>query len=378
MSATQTEILPYDELLAGRALGPYLLGAPIGRGSTSTVYRAYHVALARTVAVKVARDTAPGSGRPGSEELDSATRFHREARALARLSHPHVLPIYDYGEHDSLCYLVMPYIEGGITLRTLLNARPLDPVWSLRTMARVLDALHAAHRRHIVHRDLKPSNILLRDGSWPLLADFGIAALIDEPGRLTLPGRLVGTTLYMAPERVLGQTADARCDVYSAGVVLYELLTGRVPFVGAPLDVLGKHVSAVPPPLRSVSPDLDALLEPVVMRALDKDPSRRYPSAAAMSVALTTAAEASTSLPGRPKASTSPPGRPKASTSPPGRPEQWRTPRSPVVETRPLPRTGDPLPLPLALLLLTLGVMMAGSLGASMPALWAWLLDRLR
>lgn len=324
--------LARHENLAGIVLGPYALLDVIGRGSAGTVYRAYHAALARTVAVKVARDNAPGSAR----------RFYREARTLARLSHPHILPIYDYGEHDSLCYLVMPYVEGSLTLASVQAKRPLEPEWALNTMATVLRALHTAHCNNIVHRDLKPSNVLLRGGSWPLLADFGIAALSDESSKLTLPGQIVGTTLYMAPERALGRKADARSDVYAAGVLLYELLAGRVPFMGAPLDVLSKHVSAAPPPLRSINAELHSALEPLVMRALAKNPAARYPSAAAMADALSDAAA-----------------------------ELGR----PAVTAGDGAQAGRPLslPLPIALLLLLLGVLAAGLLGSVLPVLLDWL-----
>jgi serine/threonine protein kinase len=265
--------------LAGRRLGQYQLREVIRRGGMSTVYLGYQPSLDRLVAVKVL-------AFPGDPEF--AARFEREARSIAALQHPNILAVYDYGEQDDQAYLVVQYVEDGRTLVDLLRT-PQPPDRCLELMERVLAGLGYAHERGIVHRDVKPSNILLASPSWPMLADFGIAKLLLESDRepITRQGFIVGTASYMAPEQGFGFPVDARTDLYSAGVVLYEMLTGRVPFkADTPMAALVAQAYEPPPPLQEVNPDLPGELEAVVLRALAKDPAERYQSAEEMAEAL--------------------------------------------------------------------------------------------
>src|SRR5215213_8068543 len=260
--------------LSNSYLGQYYLTEIIGRGSTSVVYKAYQSSLDRYVAVKVLL-----------HHLDKqyAARFIREAHAIAQLQHPNILPIYDYGEQKELRYLVMQYVESGTTLDDRLTGQPLAPIPALRLILPLLAALEYAHERGVVHRDIKPANIMLPQPDWPLLADFGIAKLIDESDQLTPPGQSVGTAIYVAPERASSSVVDARTDLYSVGVVLYEMLTGRVPYDGiSPVEVLRKHVREPLPRPRDLNPRLPAAAEPVLLRALAKRLEDRYQSAAAM------------------------------------------------------------------------------------------------
>jgi formylglycine-generating enzyme required for sulfatase activity/tRNA A-37 threonylcarbamoyl transferase component Bud32 len=264
--------------LSNRQLGQYQLIEVIRRGGMSTVYKAQQPSLDRYVAVKVmTHDRDP----------QFAARFKREARAIAQLQHHNILPVYDYGEQDTLLFLVLQYIENGVTLGDMLGA-PMEPGAALRLMARVLEALDYAHQRGIVHRDIKPANVLMPSPTWPMLADFGIAKLMnDNQQRLTVPGLIVGTAAYMAPEQATGQPIDARTDIYASGVMLYEMLTGHVPFdAETPMAVLTKHVYEPPPPPSSLVPDLPASVEAVVLRAIAKDPAARFQSATEMAAEL--------------------------------------------------------------------------------------------
>ncbi len=263
--------------LIGSYLGQYWLTDIIGRGSTSTVYKAYQPSLGRYVAVKVLRSIDP----------QFAVRFRREAKAIAHLQHPNILPIFDYDEHEGLSYFVLPYVENNTTLADLLTGQPVEPLIALQLMMHVLDGLAYAHSRGVIHRDIKPANILMTSPNWPVLADFGIAKLVDETSQLTPPGQTVGTAIYMAPERAQGKHDDERGDLYSAGVVLYEMLTGRVPFnAKTPLAVVTKHMYEAPPAPRSLNPQLPPVVERAVLRALEKDPQARYQTAGEMRAAL--------------------------------------------------------------------------------------------
>jgi len=262
--------------LVGTLLGQYQLSEMIGRGGMAIVYKAYQRTLDREVAIKVLRAPDP----------TFAARFKREALASARLQHPYILPVYDFGEQDGLLYLVLQYVEGGTTLADLLNS-PMEPVAALRLIGHVLDALGYAHKSGIIHRDIKPANILMRSPVWPLLADFGIAKLVNETSPLTQGGLLLGTATYMAPEQAVGRPAGVGSDLYAVGVVLYELLTGRVPFYAPePVALLHKHVYEPLPPPRSLNPRIPIGVEQFLMRALAKNPDVRYQSAATMAADL--------------------------------------------------------------------------------------------
>lgn len=256
--------------LSNTSLGQYTLIEVIGRGRLSTVYKAYQPSLRRFVAIKVLQNL----------DLLGAARFEREAQVVAQLHHPNILPIFDYGQQDELRYFVSQYIDGSVTLSDWLVTERMEPIAALGLIRHLLAGLAYAHAHGIIHRDIKPSNILLPAPEWPLLADFGIAKLLDDRRQLTPPGQTVGTVAYMAPELARGLPVDVRADLYSVGVVLYELLTGRAPFDAiTPSAVLHMHIHAVPPSPRSLNQELSVEVERVLLRALAKDPADRYQSA---------------------------------------------------------------------------------------------------
>jgi serine/threonine protein kinase len=258
-------------------LGHYRLIEAIGHGGMSTVYKAYQESLDRYVAVKVLLS---------NRDPQFTARFKREARAIAALQHHNILPIYDYGEQDGLTYLVMQYIEGSATLADRVGS-PLPPAVTLRLIGQLLGALEYAHQHGIVHRDIKPANVLMPSGDWPLLSDFGIARLVNESQHLTMANEIIGTPTYMAPEQAAGGPIDARTDLYAVGAVLFELLTGHVPFkADTPMSVLVKHMYEPPPSPRLLVPELPDEVESIVLCALAKDPNQRFQSAAAMAADL--------------------------------------------------------------------------------------------
>ena len=263
--------------LLNTSLGQYQLIEVIGHGGMSTVYKAHQASLDRFVAVKVLFR---------SQDPQFIARFKREARAIAHLQHHNILPIFDYNEQDNLLYLVLQYIENGITLADMMR-EPIEPAAALRLTGHLLSALSYAHGRGVVHRDIKPANILMPSPDWPMLADFGIAKLMNETQHLTMSGLVIGTVTYLAPEQAAGKAIDARTDLYSTGVVLYEMLTGRVPFEGeSPLAVLMKHAYEPPPPPRRLNPSLPEDIDTLLLRALAKNPDERFQSAAEMAGAV--------------------------------------------------------------------------------------------
>ena len=270
--------------MINRVLGQYQLVELAGRGGMASVYRAHQPSLDRFVAVKVLQ-------HHGNAEY--IARFKSEARSLALLQHPNILPVHDYGEQDDVLYLVLQYVPGGASLADREGGGAWPQAAVLEVGQRLLDGLAYAHSKGIVHRDIKPANILLPSPSWPMLADFGLSKLLSESGmNLTAPGTIMGTVNYMPPEQVTSQPIDARSDIYSAGVVFYELLTGKLPFEGnTPMEVLVKHAYAPPPPPRSFNPAIPEALEHVVLRALAKSPADRYQAAAAMAADLKRIAE---------------------------------------------------------------------------------------
>jgi hypothetical protein len=266
---------------AGTHLGPFEILSSLGAGGMGEVYRARDTRLDRTVAIKLLPSelvTAPGR----------VERFRQEARAIARITHPNICTLHDVGEDGSAIFLVMEYVAGA-TLAERLEDGPLPVSLALRIAIGIADALDHAHRHGVVHRDLKPGNIMLTRGGVKLL-DFGLAKLKERDeqiplettasGRLTDVGAIVGTIPYMAPEQLQGREIDARTDIFSFGVVLYEMVSGRRPFAGdSRVSLMAAIVSAEPPPLKSLQPQTPASFERLILRCLAKDPDDRWQTA---------------------------------------------------------------------------------------------------
>jgi hypothetical protein len=255
----------------GLKIGRYRIQEKLGEGGMASVYKAFDTTLEREVAFKVIL--------PGQEQ--SATflkRFEREAKALARLSHPNIVDVIDYGTHNGVPYLVMVYAPGG-SLHDWM-AVPLPWAKAARILAPIARALAYAHQENIIHRDVKPSNILISKSGDPLLSDFGIAKLLEEhvSGELTTSGVGIGTVEYMAPEQVQGKTVDGRSDVYSLGVVFYELITGHRPYeASAPGSVIWKLATEDMVSPRRLTPDLPEEVENAILKALGRTPQERFP-----------------------------------------------------------------------------------------------------
>jgi len=264
--------------LTGQTLGQYRIVEPIGRGGMASVYKAYQPSLDRYVAIKVLPPYY-------AHEPGFAMRFTREAKAVARLDHPNVLPIYDFGQQDDLSYIVMKYVAAG-TLQEMMG-RPLPLEQATQIVEQIAAALDHAHEKGLIHRDVKPSNVLIDRGQWALLMDFGLAKMVAGSVQLTASGVGVGTPAYMSPEQGQGGEVDARADVYSLGVVLYEMLTGRLPFdAETPLAVVLKHITDPLPLPRTVNPAIPEPVERVILKALAKEPAGRYAGAGKMAAAL--------------------------------------------------------------------------------------------
>jgi serine/threonine protein kinase len=266
-----------EQGLIGKQIGQYKIESQIGQGGMATVYKAYQPSINRHVAIKI----LPGQY---AQDPNFVKRFEHEAKAIAALEHPHILPIFDFGTQDGLTYMAMRYVETG-TLSNLMG-RPLSYERIVRLIGPVARALDYAHKQGVVHRDIKPSNILIDKNGEPLLTDFGIAKMVQGSGgatQLTGTGMVLGTPAYMSPEQAKGTSLDGRSDIYSLGVVLYELLTGQQPYQAeTPLAVVFKHVSEPLPPPRTVNPNVPEPLERVVIKAMAKDPAQRYQTAGEM------------------------------------------------------------------------------------------------
>lgn len=287
-----------NDAFIGKQLGDYQIQSHLGEGGMALVYKGYHPRLRREVAIKVIM--AHVADREGFR-----VRFEREAQVIASLEHPNIVSIYDFKEENQLTYLVMQYVGGGTLRDQLRSGHPIEPARAVNYAIQVARALHHAHQHGIVHRDVKPQNMLISstDPNHVLLSDFGIAklygkmddaAIADMPTRaaegqmqLTQVSQIIGTADYMAPEQATAQAVDARTDVYALGVVLYQMLTGEVPFHSTSLNgLLFQHVYSIAPSVRTINPQLPEILSEITAKALAKDPKDRFQSAEAMAQAL--------------------------------------------------------------------------------------------
>ena len=265
-------------LLPGSSLGRYQVVEEIGRGGMAVVFRAFDPELDREVALKALP----------SYEADDPTfveRFRNEARSVARLSHPNIVQVHDFGEDKGFVYIVMDLLPGG-TLRDRLGERS-SLSETLKLLGPLAAALDHAHEQGVIHRDIKPSNVLLTAAGEPVLCDFGIAQILQQSPSLTRTGATVGTPEYMAPEQALGQSPDHRADLYAMAVIAYRMLLGQTPFhLDNPSDVLLAHIHTAVPAPRTLDPEMGLALEAALLKALAKDPNERYQSAGELVEAL--------------------------------------------------------------------------------------------
>lgn len=287
--------------LLGKQIGAYHIQSKLGEGGMARVYKAYQTRLRRDVAIKVILSQI-------ADQADFRARFEREAQLIASLEHPNIVAVYDFGELNTLTYLVMQYVGGGTLRNQLRGGQPLEPRRAAQYALQMARALHHAHLRGIVHRDVKPQNMLVssNDAQQLLLSDFGIAKLFSDGNEarpidgalthitggnaLTSVDQIVGTAEYMAPEQIQRGSVDARTDVYALGVVLFQMLTGQVPFQSTTaLGLMYQHVNTPPKPVRDLNPRVPEILAQITATALQKAPEARFQSAEAMATALETA-----------------------------------------------------------------------------------------
>ena len=264
------------EDITGKQLGRYQVVSPLGEGGMATVFKAYQPGMDRYVALKVLPQQY-------ARDAEFTGRFEQEAKVIAKLQHPHILPVHDYGKAEDYTYIVMPMVETGTLADLLQGEQPMGLPRIRIIMTQLGDALDYAHSQGLIHRDVKPSNVLIDKRGNCLLTDFGIAKMVGGTKHFTQTGGIVGTPHYMSPEQGGGDPLTPQSDIYSLGVLLYEMVTGRVPFdAETPMAVVIKHMTDPLPPPSKVNPDISPALESVILKAMAKRPSDRFASAADM------------------------------------------------------------------------------------------------
>lgn len=269
-------------------LGKYELRQVLGKGAMGTVYEGYDPIIDRRVAIKTVK-------LPDAEDVEAQeelARFKREAQAAGRLSHPNIVGVFDYGETPEIAYIVMEFVDGTTLKHVLDKGERFGVPEIVRLMEGLMAGLQYSHGRGVVHRDIKPANIMLTQAGEVKIADFGIARI--ESSSMTQAGTMLGTPSYMSPEQFMGQTVDARTDLYSSGVMLYQLLTGEKPFEGGLTAIMHKVLHTEPPPPSALSVSVTPALDAVVRKAMAKRPEDRFAAAADFALALREAAEAKT------------------------------------------------------------------------------------
>ena len=314
----------------GENVGAYRVVEQLGSGGMATVYKAYHAALDRYVALKVMHPAFKG-------DANFLARFQREARVVAKLEHPNIVPVYDFSEHKGSPYLVMRFVEGE-TLKARLEQGQLSLPEILDVIRPMGEALNYAHEQGVLHRDIKPSNVILSDDGRVFLTDFGLARIVQAGESSLTRDAMVGTPYYISPEQAIGKSElDARTDIYSFGVVLYELFTGRVPFQSdTPFAVIHDHIYTPLPLPTSVNPNLPPALETVLLKALAKEPDDRYASALELVTAVEQVVTGVVAIP---------PARPASAPTAVSRETVPSQPRAPELTAQPQP---EPTPAPAA------------------------------
>ena len=316
--------------IIGESVGPYKIVAQLGQGGMATVFKAHHAALDRFVAIKVLHPDI-------SQDPTFTERFKREARLVAWLDHPNIVPVHDFADEGGFPYLVMKFIEGE-TLRERLARGPLSREETSLVVVSIGAALGFAHKKGILHRDIKPSNVLLSENGHVYLADFGLARIQQQTSHTLTAGAIIGTPYYLSPEQAAGKTGlDEGTDIYSFGVMLYEMVVGRTPFIGeTPLSVIYDHISKPPPLPRSINPNVTESVEGALMKALSKERAERYATVGEMAAAFKSAWEEKPLPPTvlSPHKEPAPPIRPPESRGP--QPVEGSGVARPVKQKRPL------------------------------------------
>src|ERR1700722_9252294 len=265
---------------AVESLGKYEIRRQLGRGAMGTVYEGFDPVIERIVAIKTVRLPEAGD----DETAEEIARFRREAQAAGRLTHPNIVAVFDYGETADIAYIVMEYVDGP-PLKNLLDKNERFPLPRItRIMEDLLNGLQFSHERGVVHRDIKPANLMLTKSGQAKIADFGIARI--ESSSMTQAGTVLGTPAYMSPEQFMGQVVDARSDIYSSGVLLYQLLTGERPFEGGMSAIMHKALNTDPPSPSQISVTAPPSFDAVVRRAMARRPEDRFASATAFLAAV--------------------------------------------------------------------------------------------